>query len=260
MAYIRGGEVPRNATVNSVTELLLAKFRPNAFSKMSLGAQLYLTRALARNLADRWTSPIPDRAVISARVSLRDGMKIEWDVPVEMDDGLVLRADVFRSAAEGRYPVILSYGPTARGSRSRGLQDRLGTHGARLSGRGRRRTNQYANWEWSIRKSGCRTATPACASIRAAPGARPLPVPQQRARDARHPPVHRMGGSASLVERKSRHERHFLLREQPVARGRVAAAAPRGDLRVEGWNDAYRESARHGASSAASARTGRTCR
>src|SRR6266853_40380 len=53
MAYIRGGEVPRNATVDSVTELLLAKFRPNAFSKMSLGAQLYLTRALARNLADR---------------------------------------------------------------------------------------------------------------------------------------------------------------------------------------------------------------
>jgi hypothetical protein len=53
MAYIRGGEVPRNATVGSVTELLLAKFRPDAFSKMSLGAQLYLTRALARNLADR---------------------------------------------------------------------------------------------------------------------------------------------------------------------------------------------------------------
>jgi len=53
MAYIRGGEVPRNATVDSVTELLLAKFRPDAFGKMSLGAQLYLTRALARNLADR---------------------------------------------------------------------------------------------------------------------------------------------------------------------------------------------------------------
>jgi CRP-like cAMP-binding protein len=53
MAYIRGGAVPRNATVNSATELLLAKFRPDAFSKMSLGAQLYLTRALARNLADR---------------------------------------------------------------------------------------------------------------------------------------------------------------------------------------------------------------
>jgi eukaryotic-like serine/threonine-protein kinase len=53
MAYIRGGEVPRNATVDSTTDLLLAKFRPDAVSKMSLGAQLYLTRALLRNLADR---------------------------------------------------------------------------------------------------------------------------------------------------------------------------------------------------------------
>jgi len=53
MAFIRGGEAQRHATVNSATELLLAKFRPDAFSKMSLGAQLYLTRALVRNLADR---------------------------------------------------------------------------------------------------------------------------------------------------------------------------------------------------------------
>jgi serine/threonine protein kinase len=53
MAYIRGGEVPRNATVDSTTDLLLAKFRPDAVGKMSLGAQLYLTRALLRNLADR---------------------------------------------------------------------------------------------------------------------------------------------------------------------------------------------------------------
>ncbi|HEY6721753.1 MAG TPA: serine/threonine-protein kinase [Burkholderiales bacterium] len=53
MAYIRGGDIPRNATVDSVTELLLAKFRPDAVGRMSLGAQLYLTRALCRNLADR---------------------------------------------------------------------------------------------------------------------------------------------------------------------------------------------------------------
>jgi predicted acyl esterase len=32
-----------------------------------------------------------------------------------MDDGLVLRADVFRPLAAGRYPVILSYGPYAKG-------------------------------------------------------------------------------------------------------------------------------------------------
>jgi predicted acyl esterase len=46
---------------------------------------------------------------------IRDGMRIDWDVPVVMDDGVVLRADVFRPLAEGRYPAILSYGPYAKG-------------------------------------------------------------------------------------------------------------------------------------------------
>ena len=46
---------------------------------------------------------------------IRDGMRIEWDVPIRMDDGLVLRADVFRPVADGRHPVILSYGPYAKG-------------------------------------------------------------------------------------------------------------------------------------------------
>ena len=30
------------------------------------------------------------------RSEVRDGMRIDWDVPIAMDDGLVLRADVFR--------------------------------------------------------------------------------------------------------------------------------------------------------------------
>ena len=46
---------------------------------------------------------------------IRDGMRIDWDAPIEMDDGVVLRADVFRPVAEGKYPVILSYGPYAKG-------------------------------------------------------------------------------------------------------------------------------------------------
>ena len=49
------------------------------------------------------------------RSEVRDGMRIDWDVPIAMDDGLVLRADVFRPVKEGRYPVILSYGPYAKG-------------------------------------------------------------------------------------------------------------------------------------------------
>jgi hypothetical protein len=40
---------------------------------------------------------------------------IEWDVPIEMDDGVVLRADVFRPEDAGRYPVVLAYGPYAKG-------------------------------------------------------------------------------------------------------------------------------------------------
>ena len=46
---------------------------------------------------------------------IRDGMQVDWDVSIPMNDGLVLRADVFRPVQEGRYPVILSYGPYAKG-------------------------------------------------------------------------------------------------------------------------------------------------
>lgn len=42
-------------------------------------------------------------------------MQIEWDVPIGMDDGLTLRADVYRPAAPGRYPALLSYGPYGKG-------------------------------------------------------------------------------------------------------------------------------------------------
>ncbi|MBA3903969.1 MAG: peptidase S15 [Rhodocyclaceae bacterium] len=42
-------------------------------------------------------------------------MQIDWDAPIKMDDGLVLRADVFRPLGDGRYPVLLSYGPYAKG-------------------------------------------------------------------------------------------------------------------------------------------------
>jgi predicted acyl esterase len=46
---------------------------------------------------------------------IRDGMQIDWDAPIKMDDGVVLRADVFRPLGDGKYPVILSYGPYAKG-------------------------------------------------------------------------------------------------------------------------------------------------
>ena len=49
------------------------------------------------------------------RSEVRDGMRIDWDVPIRMDDGVVLRADIFRPVKEGQYPAILSYGPYGKG-------------------------------------------------------------------------------------------------------------------------------------------------
>jgi predicted acyl esterase len=46
---------------------------------------------------------------------VRDGMHIDWDAPIPTDDGILLRADVFRPAKDGKYPVVLSYGPYAKG-------------------------------------------------------------------------------------------------------------------------------------------------
>lgn len=45
----------------------------------------------------------------------RDGMRVEWDAPIAMQDGVTLRADIFMPLEEGRYPVILHYGPYAKG-------------------------------------------------------------------------------------------------------------------------------------------------
>jgi uncharacterized protein len=49
------------------------------------------------------------------RSEIRDGMRIDWNVPIAMDDSLALRADIFRPIRDGNYPVILSYGPYAKG-------------------------------------------------------------------------------------------------------------------------------------------------
>ncbi len=53
MAYIRGGATPRQATVETITDVLLAQFDPEAIERISVSAQLALMRALVRNLVDR---------------------------------------------------------------------------------------------------------------------------------------------------------------------------------------------------------------
>jgi len=53
MAFIRGGEEPREATVEAASDVVVAEFQPETLEALSLAAQLHLTRALVRNVVER---------------------------------------------------------------------------------------------------------------------------------------------------------------------------------------------------------------
>lgn len=85
---------------------------------------------------------------LEERSEIRDGMHVDWNVPITMDDGLVLRADVFRPVKDGRYPVILSYGPYAK---NLAFQDGYPSAWQRMADKHpdvtAGSTNKYQNWE-----------------------------------------------------------------------------------------------------------------
>ena len=79
---------------------------------------------------------------------VHDGMRIDWDVTITMDDGIILRADVFRPIEDGQYPVLLTYGPYAKGlSFQEGYPsawDRMAEKHPDVTAGS---TNRYQNWE-----------------------------------------------------------------------------------------------------------------
>jgi predicted acyl esterase len=85
---------------------------------------------------------------MSEKSEVRDGMRIDWDVPIPMDDGVVMRADVFRPDDEGQYPVILTYGPYAKGL---AFQEGYPSAWSRMADKHpdvtANSTNKYQNWE-----------------------------------------------------------------------------------------------------------------
>jgi predicted acyl esterase len=85
---------------------------------------------------------------LEERSEVRDGMHVDWNVPITMDDGLVLRADVFRPVKDGRYPVLLSYGPYAK---NLAFQDGYPSAWQRMADKHpdvtAGSTNKYQNWE-----------------------------------------------------------------------------------------------------------------
>ena len=59
--------------------------------------------------------PAMDETLKPFKSETRDGMRIDWDVPIPMEDGTVLRADLFRPLDDDKHPVILSYGAFGKG-------------------------------------------------------------------------------------------------------------------------------------------------
>ena len=52
---------------------------------------------------------------VKARTEDRDGMRITWHQPITMDDGVTLRADIYRHIDENaKCPIILNYGMALR--------------------------------------------------------------------------------------------------------------------------------------------------
>jgi predicted acyl esterase len=75
-------------------------------------------------------------------------MAIDWDVPIEMDDGLTLRADIFRPVKSGKYPVILTYGPYAKGlAFQEGYPSAWSTMATKHPNVTANSSNLYQNWE-----------------------------------------------------------------------------------------------------------------
>src|SRR5437764_5376944 len=87
-------------------------------------------------------------SAVDYKSEVRDGMRVDWDVPIPMSDGVAMRCDIFRPLAEGQYPVILTYGPYGKGlSFQEGYaaqwQKMASEHPDVTEGP----TNKYQNWE-----------------------------------------------------------------------------------------------------------------
>ena len=162
-------------------------------------------------------------------------MRIDWDVPIVMDDGLTLRADVYRPVAEGRYPALVSYGPYGKGLAfqdgyktaweimEREFPDTVARHDATSTRTGKS----------PIPRSGCRDGYVCVRVDSRGAGRSPGYLDHNNARENRdfHDCIE-WAAAQAWCERQGGAERHLLLREQPVARGGAAAAASRGDLRL----------------------------
>lgn len=171
---------------------------------------------------------------MQCRSEKRDGMQIDWNVPITMDDELILRADVFRPISDGQYPVILSYGPYAKGLAFQdGYPNQWELMTAQRPDVAAGSTNKYQNWEvvdpekWVPDGYVCvRVDSRGC-------GCSPGNIDHFSPRETKDfLQLHRVGGNSAMEQRQGRPQRHFILCDQPVARGVASTAAPSSDVHL----------------------------
>ena len=179
-------------------------------------------------------------------------MKIDWDVPIAMDDGLVLRADVFRPDerpdSAGKYPALLSYGPYGKGlAFQEGYKTAWDIMARENPDVLRGSSNRYQNWEVVDPEKWVPDGYVCIRVDSRGAGRSPGFLCHNGARETKD--------IVECIEWAAK---------QPWCSGKVgmngisyyasnqwrAAAAKPPHLAAicvwEGWNDAYRESARHG--------------
>ncbi len=167
---------------------------------------------------------------------IRDGMRIDWDMPIAMDDGIVLRCDIYRPIADGKYPVIMTYGPYGKWLHFEDLykdqwRRMCASHPEVPTGS----TNKYQCWEVVDPEKWVPDGY--VVHPRRQPRRRPLARRHRHlvaARGAGSCALRRLGGRAAVVERQGRPQRHLVLRREPVADGGAGAEASRRDLPVGG--------------------------
>jgi predicted acyl esterase len=87
-------------------------------------------------------------ASMSNKSEIRDGMCIEWDVPITMDDGVVLRADIFRPLGKEPCPALVTYGPYGKGlAFQQGYKTAWEIMEREYSDALEGTSNKYQNWE-----------------------------------------------------------------------------------------------------------------
>ena len=178
---------------------------------------------------------------------IRDGMRIDWDMPIKMDDGLVLRCDIYRPIAEGKYPVIMTYGPYGKWLHFEDLyNDQWRRMCADQPDVPTGSTNKYQCWEVVDPEKWVPDDYVVIRVDSRGAGRSPGVIDIWSLREAQDSgALRRLGRRAALVERQGRPQRHLLLRREPVAGGRAAAQAPRRHLHL---GRRRRFLSRHGAS------------